>query len=100
MEKAAETMVTLKCGCNCCMLVAEKTVWEDGDIDYNISVQDSRYDHDNTTLRGRIKGAIRILFGKPVYYSDIFIDDPQRFRSFVEQLNDLYEKGEADKDLL
>ena len=79
-------MITLKCGCNCCMLVVEKAVWEDGDISFNISVQDSRYDHNNRTLWGRIRGAAKILLGKPVYYSDVYINEPQKYRAFVEQM--------------
>jgi hypothetical protein len=71
------------------MLVVDKTVWEDGDIDYNISVQDSRYDHNYTTLWGRLKSACKILFGKPVYYSDVYIDRPDKFKEFVEKLNEL-----------
>ena len=71
------------------MLVVERTVWEDGDIDYDISVQDSRYDHNYTTIWGRFKSAMKILFGKPVYYSDVYIDSPEKFRGFVEDLNRL-----------
>ena len=50
--KEKRKMITLPCDCKCCMLVIEKTVWEDGDIDYNISIQDSRYDHNYNTLWG------------------------------------------------
>jgi hypothetical protein len=84
-----ETTVILKCACGCSMLVVDKTVWEDGDIDYDISVQDSRYDHNYTTVWGRIKSAMKILFGKPLYYSDVYIDKPEKFKEFVEKLNGL-----------
>jgi len=86
-----ETRIFLKCDCGCSMFVIEKTVWADGEINYNIAVQDSRYDHNNTTIWGRIKSAFKILFGKPVYYNDVYIDNPERFVEFVGQLNDLYE---------
>jgi len=71
------------------MLVVDKTVWEDGETVFNISMQDSRYDHNNCTPWGKIKGAAKILFGKPVYYSDIFIDEPQKYKTFVEQMQKL-----------
>ena len=61
--KEKSNMLVLPCDCKCCMLVIEKTVWEDGDINYNISVQDSRYDHNYNTLWGRIKRAAKVLFG-------------------------------------
>jgi len=82
-----DTTIMLKCDCGCSMLVVEKSEWEDGEIDYNISVQDSRYDHNYTTLWGRLKSAMKLLFGKPVYYSDVYIDEPERFIEFVKQLN-------------
>jgi len=82
-----DTTIILKCDCSCSMLVVEKSEWEDGEINYNISIQDSRYDHNYTTLWGRLKSAMKLLFGKPVYYSDIYIDKPERFIEFVKQLN-------------
>ena len=84
-----ETMVTLKCDCGCSMFVVEKSEWEDGEVNFNITVQDSRYDHNYTTLWGRIKSAMKILFGKPVYYSDVYINEPEKFKEFVGQLNKL-----------
>jgi hypothetical protein len=84
-----ETTVFLRCDCGCSMFVVYKTEWEDGTVDYDISVQDSRYDHNYNTLWGRIKSAMKILFGKPVYYSDVYINDPEKFREFVKRLNEL-----------
>jgi len=82
-----ETTVMLKCDCGCSMVVVDKTTWDYGEANYNISVQDSRYDHNYTTLLGRIKSAMKILFGKPVYYSDVYIEKPEKFREFVGELN-------------
>jgi hypothetical protein len=94
-----DTIIILKCDCGCSMLVVEKSEWEDGEIDYNISVQDSRYDHNYTTLWGRLKSAMKLLFGKPVYYSDVYIDEPERFIEFVKQLNVLCQsQGAAHGD--
>jgi hypothetical protein len=87
-----ETSVFLKCDCGCSMLVAEKTEWDTGEIDYDISIQDSRYDHNYTTLWGRIKSAAKILFGKPVYYSDVYIEDTNKFREFIGKLSELCEE--------
>lgn len=84
-----ETTVMLKCDCGCSMFVVEKSIWDDGEVNYNITVQDSRYDHNNATLWGRIKGAAKILFGKPVYYSDVYIDEPKKFKDFVEEINSM-----------
>jgi hypothetical protein len=83
------TTVILRCDCACSMFVVDKSEWGDGEINYNITVQDSRYDHDYNTLWGRLKSAITILFGKPIYYSDVFITEPEKFKEFVKQLNEL-----------
>lgn len=91
-------MITLPCDCKCCMLVIEKTVWEDGDIDYSISIQDSRYDHNYNTLWGRIKRAAKILFGKPIYYNDIHLEGTETFQKFVDDMSRLAKEnldGEA-----
>jgi len=84
-----ETAIFLKCDCGCSMIVVEKSEWENGDVDYDISVQDFRYDHNYTTLWGRLKSVAKILFGKPVYYSDVYIGDTGKFRGVVEDLNKL-----------
>ena len=94
-----ETAIFLKCDCGCSMIVVEKSEWDDGEIDYDISVQDSRYDHNYTTLWGRIKSAAKILFGKPVYYSDVYVDKPEKFREFVEQMNRLCVDIKEKKDI-
>jgi len=76
------------------MFVVEKTKWEDGDISYNITVQDSRYDHNYNTVWGRIKRATKILFGKPVYYNDVYIEGEERFKKLVDDLKALTQELE------
>ena len=82
-------MITLPCDCKCCMFVIEKTQWEDGDISYNITVQDSRYDHNFNTLWGRLKRAASVLLGKPIYYNDVHLEGTERFEQFVQEMQDL-----------
>ena len=95
---AKSKMITLPCDCKCCMFVVEKSVWEDGDIAYNITIQDSRYDHNYNTLWGRIKRAVKILFGKPIYYSDVHLEGEEAFRKLVNDMGDLVNSnlGEGD----
>ena len=88
MEKK-ETSIYLKCSCGCSMVVVEKTEWDNGEIDYDIIIQDSRYDHNYTTVWGKMKSAAKILFGKPVYYSDVYIDTPEKYTQFVQDMGKL-----------
>ncbi len=92
--------IVLPCDCKCCMFVIEKTAWEDGSIDYDISIQDSRYDHNYNTLWGRIKRAVKILFGKPIYYNDVYLGEEETFRTLIKDMSSLAElkfDGEGTK---
>lgn len=81
--------IILPCDCKCCMFVIEKNFWENGDIDYDISVQDSQYDHNYNTILGRLKRAVMLLFGKPIYYNDVYIEGEESFKKLVADMNDL-----------
>ncbi len=89
-SKRAVEYVLLECDCMCSEFIISKSIdSDDGEVTYNISVQDSRYDHNGCTILGRIKNAFKVLFGKPVYYNDLYIDDPEKFKTFVNKLNHL-----------
>ena len=90
MKKKSQ-LIVLPCDCKCCMFVIEKTVWEDSSIDYDISIQDSRYDHNYNTLWGRMKRAVKILFGKPIYYNDVYLNGEETFNQLIEDMNRLKE---------
>jgi hypothetical protein len=76
------------------MFVIEKTIWDDGDINYNITIQDSRYDHNYNTVWGRIKRATKVLLGKPVYYNDVHMENEDRYKKLlVDMQNLLGERG-------
>lgn len=90
MSKDNAKFVILQCDCRCCNFVIEKERWkEDGDITYNISIQDSRLDRNVNSIRNRIKNAFKVLFGKAIHHNDIFIQNPKEFEDFVSKLNDL-----------
>ena len=99
MEKK-ETSVRLNCSCGCSAVVVEKSEWDNGEIDYVISIQDSRYDHNYATFFGRVKSAAKILFGKPIYYSDVYIDKPEIYKKFVNDISALCVDKENPADVL
>lgn len=90
--------ITLPCDCKCCMLVIEKTAWADGDIHYTISVMDARYDHGCNTLWGRIKGAVSLLFGKPVCYNEIYLEGEDAFRKLADGMDGLAKAAPEEMD--
>ena len=95
--KNKSKMITLPCDCKCCMFVVEKTQWEDGDKSYNITIQDSRYDHGYNTIWGRVKRAAKILFGKPIYYNDVHLEGEDTFKKLVLDMENLLKLNLDDK---
>jgi len=79
------------------MFVVEKTIWEDGDVCFDISIQDSRYDHNFNTAWGRIKRAAKTLFGKPIYYNDVHLEGEETFKRFVADMDDLLSSNLNEK---
>lgn len=96
MRNTSERII-LPCECKCCMFVIEKTIWEDSSIDYDISIQDSRYDHGYNTLWGRVKRAVNILLGKPIYYNDVYLSGEEPFKKLVADMEKMskltFDKG-------
>lgn len=74
----------LRCDCNCCMLIVDK--YNDH---INVCVQDSYYESGANTVKGRISRAWKALFGKPVSYSDMYIEDKEEFKHFLNECNKL-----------
>ena len=88
-----EKIITLPCDCKCCMLTIEKTIWENGDICYDISIQDSRYDHGYNTVWGRIKRAASVLLGKPVYFNNVHLEGDKQYAKLVHDMTDLFKSN-------
>ena len=53
------------------------------------SIKDSRYDHNYNTLWGRIKRAVKTLFGKPISYNDLYLDGEETFQKLVKDMEEL-----------
>lgn len=89
MERVSKR-ITVPCDCGCCDLVFEKSVWGDGSVSYDVSVEDSYYDSCPNSLPWRLRRALGILFGKPVPFNDVCIDREDRFASMLAKLGALY----------
>ena len=84
-----EKVVAFPCDCGCCHFLVTKTIFYNGETDYDISVVDSYYDHDANSLFGRLKRAAKALFGKKVYFNDVYMQGDERFDDFLDDLHDL-----------
>lgn len=86
---STEDEVRIRCDCRCADFVVSRTMWEDGEVWYDISVMDSRYDTDPNSLWGRLKRALKALLGQPVYFNDVTMSDPAKFGELVDRLQAL-----------
>lgn len=87
MDHCTGTII-LRCVDGCCTLVIDRYNYN-GEIDYNISIQDSNLYSEYNTFLGRIKRAAKILFGKPIYYNDVWITDKNKIKELSEKLNSM-----------
>lgn len=87
MDPCTGTII-LRCEDRCCTLVIDRYNYN-GEIDYNISIQDSNLYSEYNTFLGRIKRAAKILFGKPIYYNDVWITDKNKIKELSEKLNNM-----------
>jgi hypothetical protein len=71
------------------MFVAEKCSWDNGDVDFDISIQHSRYDYNYNTIWGRIRRACTVLMGKPVYFNSLIIHGDATFGELLNKMQNL-----------
>lgn len=76
--------IILDCDCGCSTLVIEGE-----GRDYSISIQSSYLHHHSFTLWGRIKSAVKVLFGQPIYYADIYIESGATLEQLGKDLLEL-----------
>lgn len=82
----------LKCDDHEELLEFSRIEWSRDDVDYEISIKDSYCGGDYRGILGRIKRAWHAFWGKPIYYTSLYIDDPARIKSFLEQCLALMEE--------
>ena len=95
MIKDKRKMITMLCDCRCSMFVVEKVVWDDGEINYNLSIQDSRYDHNCNSIWGRIKRAIKALTGKPYCFNEVLLSGKDGFHNLINDMEVLKKWGHS-----
>ena len=81
--------VYVKCDCGCCVLEVSRHEWGEGDVDYDVCVLDSRYDHKANGVWNRIRRAAKALLGKPVYFNDVYLHGDEEFDALIEKLQGL-----------
>ena len=75
--------IFLPCECGCANLLIQK--YPDGD--YGICIVDSYYKN-TSSIGARIKGALKVLFGKPIYFNDLVLYE-ESFKTLIKDMDKL-----------
>lgn len=90
--------VSLRCDDGAEAVVFTRYYWNDGDKDYDISIEDSYCGGDYMGIKGRFKRAWKAFWAKPVYYAGIYCEDGKRMRKFLEDCLSLMDnEGESNE---
>lgn len=92
--------VYLRCDCGAEVAVFTRYEYEDGDISYDISIEDDYLGGDYKGFFGRIKRAWKAFMDKPVVYSGIFCEDKEKMRKFLTDCLTLIDTGVDDNRFL
>jgi hypothetical protein len=76
--------IYLRCDDHAEMVVFSRHDWRDGDLDYELTIEDAYCGGDYMGIKGRFKRAWRAFWAKPIYYSGVYCQDGQRMRKFLE----------------
>lgn len=71
--------------CDDCAETVEfcKYVFIDNDINYEINIVDSYCGHGFMGIKGRIRRAWRAFWAKPICYTGVYVEDPERMKKFL-----------------
>ena len=89
--------VSLRCLDHAEVAVFTRYDWDDGDKNFEISIEDSYCGGDFMGIAGRFKRAWRAFWARPICYNSVYCEDETRMRKFLEDcLNLMNEDGEFD----
>ena len=76
--------VTLRCEDNAETVEFCKYKYLDGEINYEINIVDSYCGHDLMGIKNRFKRAWKAFWAKPICYTGVYVEDPSRMKTFIE----------------
>lgn len=83
--------VTIRCDDNAEAVVFNRYDYHDGDVGYEINIEDNYCGGDYMGIKGRFRRAWHAFWAKPIYYTGIYVDDPDRILSFFDDCLSLME---------
>ena len=86
-------IIMLRCDDGAEAVTFNKYTFADGDVSYEINIEDSFIGGGYRGVFGRIKRAWDAFWAKPVYYSGIYTDDREKIRTFLYDCLELVDEG-------
>ena len=84
--------VYLRCDDHAETVVFSRYSYNDGDIDYELNIEDAYCGGDYMGIKGRFKRAWNAFWAKPVYYSGVYCEDENRMKKFLEDCLSLMDR--------
>lgn len=84
--------VNMRCDCHAEMASFFRHNWGNGEVDYELTIEDAYCGGDYMGIKGRFKRAWHAFWAKPVYYSGVYCQDGGRMRKFLEDCLSLMEE--------
>lgn len=75
-------------------VVFNQWIWDEDDINYEITIEDSYCGGDYMGIKGRFKRAWKAFFAKPLCYTGVFTEDGKRMKKFLKDCLELMEEVE------
>ena len=89
-----EDRITLRCRCGLEAAVFTKYLHYDGDVSFELTIEDSYIGGDYKGFFGRIRRAWGAFWSKPVVYTGIYYEEHSTVRKFLTDCLDLVDKKE------
>lgn len=75
--------VFLRCDDHAEMVVFSRYAFDESDINYELTIEDSYCGGDYMGIKGRFKRAWHAFWAKPVYYTGIYCEGKDRMKKFL-----------------
>lgn len=83
--------IFLRCEDKAEMIVFDKFTWNNGEINYEFTIEDSYCGGDYMGIKGRFKRAWRAFWSKPICYTGVYCEDEERMKKFLQDCLELME---------
>ena len=84
--------ICFRCDDNAEMVVFTKYSYNNGEINYEFTIEDSYCGGDYMGIKGRFKRAWKAFWAKPIYYTGVYCEDGDRMKKFLKDCLDLIEE--------